>query len=319
MPLISAVPQPQFDHVLITIDWSDTPTVLFARVIRIEADGTETVVRAHTFTDVSGEYIELSGGQAILYDTEAPLDVTLQYRTEGFGSVLTATDGEVILASANDLWLKDPLRPAGDQRVLLGSVDPECVPERGIYFARMEAQQYVSRSQRFVVNNRRNPAVSARVRAGVATVLVLVSRRFEDRDALLDLLEPGNALLLQVPPQYGIVDYYLDVGDVTVTRLSTDHRKQWREEQLPHVEVDRPAGLMFGTLGMRWIDVCDVYATFADATAAGLTWTQVMLGFASTVPIVNYYRTYAEVNAEFASYNAVNTGGRTYEDLLEGR
>jgi hypothetical protein len=288
-------------------------------VIRVEADGTESVVRVHTSTDTSGEYIELSGGDAILYDVEAPLDVSLFYRTEGLGSASTATSGEVILGSSNDSWLKDPLRPASDQRVTVGSTDPECVPQRGIYFARMEAQTYASQSNRFVVNNRVRPVVAIRVRQAVATILVLVTRLFKDRDAVLALTATGDVLLAQIPPQYGIPDYFFDVGDVSVTRLSTDHRKQWREIQLPHIEVERPAGLMYGTLGTRWVDLCLTYATFADATAAGITWAQVMLGLAGNTPIAPFYRTYDEVKAEFATYNAVNTGGRTYEDLLEGR
>jgi hypothetical protein len=110
------------------------------------------------------------------------------------------------------------------------------------------------------------------------------------------------------------------VMDTSVTRLVTDHKRPWRTAALPFVEVDRPLGTPYGVLGSRWADTCGVYSTFASATAAGVTWEMALLGLASLAsPPVSTFRTYAQVNATFASYNAVNTGGRTYEDLLEGR
>lgn len=532
MPSIVATEQPVEGRVLIQVNWTDYPDAQYARVLRVLADGTSTPVRPHTAADSSGNYIKLSGGQAILYDTEAPLDVTITYTTDalnitgtligtlvaqdtftrvvaagswgttdtgqvwqgasaelsvngttglvghaaandtinnetlvpiltdceivgtigtpvlatgaslvqtlrlrkapgvnsyyhatvtwqttgvvstaiqrvpGFATLasgvadfsyagattakirfrivgttllsrtwlasgpeptdwhLTATDStfasgafgvrsqrsagntnpgtvtmtfddisvfdltvpafastDIILSSGNDLWLKSPLHPWADQRVVLDvPQEPDCVPESAIFFQSMTEEVRQSRTSVFGVNNRKNPIAAARTRGGIASTLALVSRRFTDRDNLIILNEPGDPLFFQGPADYGIPDRYMTVGDYAVARLSPDHRHEWRLHALPHVEVDRPAGLADGVLGNRWLDICDVYATFADAEAAGLTWTLVLLGEAALVPTPSLgLRFYSDIPVDFATYGDIPTGGRTYEDLLEDR
>ena len=317
MPDIVATAQPVYGRVLLQISWVDLPTVVYAGVWRIEADGTETPVRVHTFADSSGWEIELSGGLAVLYDTEAPLDVSLFYVTRSSEDTAEATSTEIILASGNDFWLKAPLRPWADQRVVLDiPQEPDCVPESAIFFQGMDVETRGGKSGAFSINNRATPVWVTRVRSSITSSLTLVSRTFYDRDNVITLNAAGDPLLFQGPAQYGIPDRYMGVSDYAVARLSADHRKEWRVHSLPHVEVSRPAGLAAGFLGNRWEDLCG--ETFGSAEAVGFTWTQVLLGYAATPPIVTGFRLYSDIPLDFATYGDIPTGSRTYEELLEG-
>ena len=323
MPSIYASVQPVYGRVLIEINFSDTAAT-FARVQRLLDDGTITTVRPHTFSDSSGDYIELSGGLAVLYDTEAPLDVPLIYIADGLigttaaGTATETGPGEV-LASGSDLWLKAPLRPWADQRVVLEiPQEPDCLPESAIFFVSMDVETRANRTVVQVVNNRKNPIAMSRIRAGISSSLNLATRRFTDRDAIITLNEEGDVLFFEGPADYAIPDQYISVGDYTVARLTTDHRRQWRLNTLPYTEVDRPAGLAEGILGDRWADLCQKYLTFAAATAAGLTWTSVLLGQAtnSPAPALNWF--YSTIPVQYATYTALNAAFPTYTALWQG-
>lgn len=326
MPDIIATSVPVAGYVVITVNWSATPAVTFARIVRIAADGTETVVRPNTSSDPSGDYMELSGGVAILYDTEAPFDVSLTYRTDALsGSTATATSSEVILQAGGSVWLRDPLFPAGNRRITLGfnAPLPECIPGEGIFFRGMDDENFTGQTVNTAVNNRARPIPQVYVRSSQTSGLNLICRTFADRDLMVELLANGTVLRLDTPPKYGYAPRYISVGDVPVSRSSPNFARQWSLMSLPYVVVDQPAGLGFGVLGTRWADLCvangGLYNTYADATAAGITWERLLYGDASTAGFGPGYRTWAMVLTDFASWSAVNSGGRTWEDLLEGR
>lgn len=326
MPDIIATPLPVAGSVLLTVDWSATPAVTFVRTVRIAADGTETTVRPNTSSDASGDYMELSGGVAILYDTEAPFDVSLTYRTEALsGSSATATSTEVILQAGGSIWLRDPLYPANNRRITLGTNAPlpECVPGEGVYFRGMDDEGFAAQTVNTAVNARSTPVPQIYVRASRTSGLNLICRTFADRDLMLALLSNGTVLLLDLPPKYGYDRRYISVSDVGASRASRNFARQWTLMALPYVVVDSPPGMGFGVLGTRWIDLCansgGVYNTYADATAAGITWERLLYGQGSILGHGPSYRTWAMVLTDFASWSAVNSGGRTWEDLLEGR
>ncbi len=326
MPDIVATAVPVAGYVLLTVNWSATPAVTFARVVRIAADGTETVVRPNTSADATGTYMELSGGIAVLYDTEAPFDVSLTYRTDALsGSTSTATSTEVILQAGGSIWLRDPLIPANNRRITLGSNAPlpECVPGEGIFFRSMDDQTGGALTNNVQVNAKSRPLPQTFVRGSFTSALNLICRTFADQDLMWDLVNPGTTLLLDLPAKYGYNSRYISVGDVSTARASRDYSRQWAFMTLPYVVVDAPAGMPYGVLGTRWIDLCvengGVYNTYADATAAGVTWKQLLYGLGATDGIRPGYRTWAQVLTDFASWSAVNSGGRTWEDLLEGR
>lgn len=224
-----------------------------------------------------------------------------------------------ILPSSNEFLLSAPLRPWADQRVVLDvPQEPECVTESAIFFQSMDAESRANRTNVGTINNRKNPVSMDRIRGGISSTLTLVTRRFIDRNQVITLNENGDPLMFRGSVGYAIPDQYLSVAEYKVSRLSSDTRRPWRVHQLPYVEVDRPAGLAEGILGNRWTDLCGTYATFGAATAAGLTWTLVNLGYGSLVPSQPQNWFYANIPTNYATYTALNAGFPTYEALLEG-
>lgn len=325
-PFIEAIADPTHGYIYIETNWTDTPTVTYVRVVRIDVgSGVETVVRAHTSTDTTGEYIELNGGWAVLFDTEAPLDRATAYRAEGYNVATTTDTGTItnVLNSGGQLWLKDPVRPASDLPITLKTpTGPECLPGLGVFFQSMDGENLNGRGGSNLAINSKYAAPVSRTRGGNDSNLNLIARTFIDRDTVIAALAPGSPLLFQGPAHYGITDRYVHCGGqaATVTRLSTDHRRQWRLINIPYEEMGRPAGMPYGTLGSRWADLCTTtYSTFNAATAAALDWLGVVRGQAGTsrsYSVTAPWRTYTTVKAQFATYSAFST--KTYRALLEG-
>lgn len=224
--------------------------------------------------------------------------------------------------------LRDPVRPCNDiymplcfDQANLAQINGQyCVPGSGVFFASMDSEVYSPNSLLLNATNAKYPISVTRTRRGVASTLTVVSRTFADRDAVLTLNEPGSPVLLQGPPQYGIPDRYMAVQAVSVDRGLTDHKRQPRVIQMPHVEVARPAGPTQGVCGSRVTDLCDIYATWDAMADAGLTWDDLVRGRAGaeSAPEFAAYRTWDDVQAEFADWNAVNDGSRTWHDLEVG-
>lgn len=485
LPTITAIAQPVAGTVMITVNYSAIPNAKYARIVRVEVNGTRTPVRCNTSTDSSGTYMELSGGIAILYDCEAPRDVSLYYVTDaldangavvmtstvllydnfnssldgwtvhtnnaitlsttqvlngtssmrvvssaagdsfvrtvpsqcptapgntiqfsawvypnsalsnftiqmnwydststllGGGAVInpvptlttgawnfltmsaeavnntafvapkfdwTATAGgqimyadsvqlldqealipasstssEVILGSSGFLALSDPINPANNLRIVLSPPTfalPECQPGEGIYFSGMADRTYGTQTTNWNVNNSSTPLPLSQVRQKAVGGIQLITRTFGDSDALTRLTASGNALWMFVPDKYGFESgVYLSVGDVGLTRVSRDQRRQWQIATLPWVIVGRIGGLSYGILGTRWQDLCTPYTTIDAANAAGVTWQQVLTGSASVTTSNLSFRTWQQVKNTFPTWSAVNNG-RTWQQLLAGQ
>lgn len=85
MPLITAYPDIERAYVRVEISWEDTPSVTFAKVMRVDSvTGQCTPLRPYVCFD--GDYIALSCGQAVFWDTEVPLDRQFSYITQGLGA-----------------------------------------------------------------------------------------------------------------------------------------------------------------------------------------------------------------------------------------
>jgi len=84
MPTITATPFINLSYVLVETDWADIPAATCIRVVRVSVvDGKETPLRPYVAPcGESGEFLELSGGHATFWDTEAPLDTAFFYRAE---------------------------------------------------------------------------------------------------------------------------------------------------------------------------------------------------------------------------------------------
>lgn len=233
------------------------------------------------------------------------------------------SDAPMTMPSNGAFRLKDPVRPCNDLYVGLcfdQVPDPGCLPGSGIFFAAMDTETYDSNTLLLNPTNASRPIAVNRARRDRASTLVLVTRTFADRDNLLKINFPGSPLLFQGPPNYGIGDTYMSVGEIGVERGKSDHRFPIRINQLPFLTVDRPAGPSQGVCGSRVADLCDLYPTIADLEAAGLSWDDLIRGRASDSggPGLADYRTWDDVLAEFADWDDVNDGTRTWTGVQVG-
>jgi hypothetical protein len=193
----------------------------------------------------------------------------------------TATSGGALLPSLGACQFKDPLRPGNNVRVDFAfDPNPLCTPTEGVFWQSLDTEQQAPNAAVFNVNNQVNPLVVSKVRSSVTSTLTLVTRTFPDRDRLNALLAPGSPLLFQAPDEYALPDRYLSVGTDSVGRVLPDHRFPIRVVSMPHTVVSAPGGPMQGTVGARWSDTCNRYATWAAVTAVPLTWVQVLDGLA---------------------------------------
>jgi hypothetical protein len=193
----------------------------------------------------------------------------------------SATSGGIMLPSLGACQFKDPLRPGNNVRVDFAfDPNPLCTPSEGIFWQSLDTESQAANAAVFNVNNQANPTVVSKVRSSVTSTLTLVSRTFADRDRLITLLAPGSPLLFQAPDEYGLPDRFMSVGADSVSRVLPDHRFPIRVFSLPHSVVSAPGGPMSGTIGARWQDTCNRYATWAAVNSAGLTWIQVLDGLA---------------------------------------
>lgn len=193
----------------------------------------------------------------------------------------SATSAGVSVQSLATCRLKDPLRPGLDVRIdFFFDPNPQCTPTEGVFFQGLDVEQQAANSASFNVNNQARPLVTSKARSSNTSTLTLVSRTFADRDRLDAILASGTPLLFQVPSEYGVPDRYLSIGGTSKSRVLPDHRFPIRVFGLPFQSVAAPGGPMQGTVGARWQDTCNRYATWAAVTSAGLTWTQVLDGAA---------------------------------------
>jgi hypothetical protein len=232
-------------------------------------------------------------------------------------TILEICSGTVTIPGDECFRLGDPVRPCNDRHVCL-SEESECsVEETGIYFGTMTPGTYGDNSGQLLPVNARRPIVVARDRRDVQSELVLVTRTFDDRDDVLALNEPGTPLLWRGPAGYGTGDRYMSVLDVGLSASFLDLQEEPRVVRMPHWAVDAPVGPSLGICGTRVDDLCDVYPTWDEVVAAGLTYIDLLRGQAGTGISVDL-ADWNDVNADFASWNALNAGESDWDDTLAG-
>lgn len=237
----------------------------------------------------------------------------------GLVTIETCTQ-DTMLSSSGFNMLRDPVRPCNDLHVgLCFTHDPNCVPGRGVFFARLDAEGYAANSQDLQAFNSPRPATASRERSDAASTLTLITRSFADRDAMLEILRAGTPLLWQSPPEYGIPDRYIQVRDDTIARYQEDHRYQPRVITLPFVTEDRPEGPTQGICGARVKDLCDIYTSWDAMETAGLTFLDLLEGNASpSGPVDANRRRWIDVETGFANWLAVETAPNTWKSLRDG-
>lgn len=237
---------------------------------------------------------------------------------------VAATACATVTVTSTSVWLKSPLHPCDDVQIgLCSPMLADCEETARVSYVGTTDDNYAPNTVLLTPVNRKYPIPVSRVRRGPTATLRLLAHNCEARDAVLAANEPGDPLLFQAPADYCIPDRYISVGAIDETRISVDQREDFRLITLPYATVERPTGPMDGPCGTRIDDLCDIYASWGALAIAGLTWTDLLLGNASTngpgkvVPAAA--RTWGEVETEFANWLAVEAGGtRTWSQLRDG-
>lgn len=212
--------------------------------------------------------------------------------------------------------LNNPVRPCDDIRVCLCADGVECGGEGGVTFVSMTPDTRDDNSGQMVPTNDIYPIPISRRRMKPTSTLTVVPTSFAARDELIDILAPGEPLLLRTTPEFGIGNRYLQIGSVPETYQIADMRIQPRIMQLPNAEVRGPVGPTLGVCGARVADLCDVYDTWAEMAAAGLTWADLLRGEASDTP--SGLATWADTAADYADWNALLAAEPDWNDVLDG-
>lgn len=338
MPIITPFPDVARGYVRVQVNWADVPAVSYARVLRVNP-ATGECVPLRPYVCFNGDYLLLSCGHGIFWDTELPFDTDVYYLTEGIDAPcipaadpcepctpVTAQTALVNVDSDGSFAFGDPVRPCNDFRVALCFIQspPECVPGSGVFFASMDTEAHEPNSILLNPTNAGLPLAVTRQMRGISSTLTLVTRTFADRDMLLDLAKPGSPLLWRGPQTYGVIDQYMAVAGVNVVRGLSDHKYPVRINDIPYTQVGRPAGPSQGVCGTRVEDMCDLYDTWQEIQDAGLTWDNLLQGLASDDggDPTDGYRTWTigtnTVLADFADWNAVDDGIRDWIDLQVG-
>lgn len=323
MPIVSAtVVQPQ-TYVRLMTSWADASSETHVRFVRVNpATCEEVAVRVHTAYDESGEYILLScDDTAVVWDTEAPLGVDLEYRVDGLVTGLEVTSITVNIDDNGENHLKDPLHPCNDIRVAT------CIDEVGCDLDPADPETFYAGHSKDIHNNRSvslipvmesYPVAISRPRQKPESVLWLGTQTCNAKDAVEQINAPGTPLLWQSLPEYCMEDRYISVGAYESSRLGVDQRLTVRIHTMPYATVRRPAGPGDGICGTRYIDLCDEYATWDDMAAAGLTWNDLLLGNAVTPPLVPASRRWIDVETEFTDWLDVETSNADWQQVRDG-
>lgn len=212
--------------------------------------------------------------------------------------------------------LGNPVRPCDDIRVCLCADTVECGATGGVFFVSMTPDTRASNSGSLVPTNDIYPIPVSRARMKPTSILTVVPTSFAARNDLIDLLAPGEPLLLRTTPDFGINDRYLNIGDVAETYQLADMTVQPRIMNLPNAEVRAPVGPSLGVCGARVTDLCDIYATWDEMVAAGLTFADLLRGEAALPG--SGLATWADINAQNANWAALLVAEPDWSDVLDG-
>lgn len=212
--------------------------------------------------------------------------------------------------------LGNPVRPCDDVRICLCADGVDCGGTGGLFFVAMTPDTRSDNSGQLVPINDQYPIPVSRRRMKPTSNLQVVATSFDARDDLINLLDSGEPLLLRTTPEFGIGDRYLQIGDVPENYGLADMTVQPRLMQLPNAEVRAPVGPSLGVCGARVMDLCDIYDTWDEIAAAGLSWADLLRGAAS--PPGPGLATWASTNAANASWTILLANEPDWNDVLDG-
>jgi len=270
--------------ITITVESSQARVLLF--IDYTTETGTTTEVTISRGPSASGPWtevrtVDLLSEQAYQYDTGAPLDTALWWRTvPDAGPILV--EGPETIVSSDRVWVKDPMRPWADQGMVFCD-DPMnatlCgVTPDDIVWAGWGDKDRTADAGLFPILNAERPADVWARRKSLNSSIAFFSRTLAAKTAVYELFTAGGPLFIQAPVVYGWDDAYAQPGDLNEAYISRDQRRPFRLWNAPVVLVDQPLGPIQGTECANWCAVQETFPTFAEMTAAGGTWGAVANG-----------------------------------------
>lgn len=225
----------------------------------------------------------LLGEQGVFIDDTVPIGVQVwwQARSE-FGGVVDFTGTQT--TGIGFVWVKDPLRPWADipfdfcdttqGHAAQGCelIDPEFV------WGGLGDQDWNVDAGLFPILNSETPADVFARRKYAQGSITFFTRALDNIDTVYDLFTAGGPLQLQLPPEYGQKDIFIQPDDLRMAYIATDQRRPERRWTVDYTVVDQPGGPTQGTACNNWCEVNDAFATYADLTASGATWSTLLQG-----------------------------------------
>ncbi|MFK3734074.1 hypothetical protein ACI2LJ_27835 [Streptomyces sp. NPDC088090] len=232
--------------------------------------------------------VELTGQVGATYDTTPSDGIPTWYRWTGDPGGTTIVQGPITPASTGDaVCVRDPLRPWAS--LVMGfCATPEALNAAacgtggdpfvwggwGAKVRRADAglfDRFDSETPADVYGRRKNLDTSIR----------FLTKTDAARRAVADLFSWGGPLQITAPAAYGWEPYTVQPGDLTEGYLSDTIDQRWphRLWSAPATVVDDGAvGPIQGTVCANWCQVAATWPTYADMTASGGTWLDILEG-----------------------------------------
>jgi len=232
---------------------------------------------------LSASDLLLLGERGVYIDDSTPIGVDVWWEVRADTGGIQTFSGQQT-SGIGFVWLKDPLRPWADipfdfcdttqghaaQGCTL--VDPEFV------WAGFGDQSWNSDAGLFPILNAERPADVFARRKFADGSMTFFTRTLDNIDTVYELFTGGGPIMIQTPPEYGWHDAFVQPGDVTMSYIANDQRRPERRWEVPFTIVDMPGGPAQGTVCNNWCEVDDAFATYANLTASGDTWSDILEG-----------------------------------------
>ena len=234
----------------VTLDgWgSDDTTQIYREVV-------STGVR----TEVRGGDVTPSGGQAFVWDYEAPTGVTVQYVADDGGNERTSSTTSI---SSSRSWLRSPGLPGLDLEVYFGSV-PEMTYERPTTLLSPIGR----RTTIPVADSQKAPSYSL-------TVVTQTTAEAADLRSLLESTPTAFVLF----PNTVLHATYVSLGNTVGRQVAGVVNAPTMLWTIEATEVSRPSGGMSTDPTASWQALIDNSATWADVATDYSTWLDVLRG-----------------------------------------
>jgi len=267
------------DPLFVTADLGPLPTP-FATTATLERGPSAT--GPWTFL----QEVDLLAEVGATYDTTPPPGETVWYRwTTSTGGTLV--QGPFVIPDITEVCLRDPLRPWANLTMGFCSnaeslIAQACTPG-GVEYVWAGWGEKVRRADAGLFDrfDAETPADVYGRRKNLDTSIRFLTKTLAAKTAVYELFTWGGPIQIVAPAEYGWEQYFVQPGDLVESYLADRIDQRWphRLWSAPATVVDTAAvGPIQGTACANWCAVEAAFPTFADMTAAGGTWLDILEG-----------------------------------------